>query len=178
MREIGLTAPQLLVLQTIRETPSASVSDIARLVSLSQATVTSILDRLEVAKSGHASTKRGGQTQSPGQYNSRGSPSFERHPHAASKALSEPPGKARKLGKSNDHCITSEGGAPDGRRGYRCFTLARRRKAGPRSRRPLTSRAPLALSCLLSGSGFQATFEDASFFSWVLEGGHSRQDLN
>ena len=43
----GLTAPQILVLQTIREKEAISVGEVANEISLSQATVTSILDRLE-----------------------------------------------------------------------------------------------------------------------------------
>ncbi|GAB1483530.1 MarR family transcriptional regulator [Treponema sp.] len=47
VREYGLTGPQLTILTTIRKSGSLSVSDLARRISLSQATVTSILDRLE-----------------------------------------------------------------------------------------------------------------------------------
>ncbi len=47
LREFGLTAPQLTLMTTLRRSGSLSVSEIARRVSLSQATVTSILDRLE-----------------------------------------------------------------------------------------------------------------------------------
>ncbi len=43
----GLTAPQILLLQTIREKGDATIGALANEVSLSQATVTSILDRLE-----------------------------------------------------------------------------------------------------------------------------------
>ncbi len=43
----GLTGPQLLVLKEINKTPDQPISLIARNVSLSQATVTSILNRLE-----------------------------------------------------------------------------------------------------------------------------------
>lgn len=43
----GLTAPQLLLMRTISSAGEASISEIAEAVSLSQATVTSILDRLE-----------------------------------------------------------------------------------------------------------------------------------
>ena len=45
----GLTAPQLLVLQAIRDREGASISSLSETVSLSQATVTSIIDRLEGA---------------------------------------------------------------------------------------------------------------------------------
>lgn len=43
----GLTAPQLLVLQSLRDKGEMSVGELANQVSLSQATVTSIIDRLE-----------------------------------------------------------------------------------------------------------------------------------
>ena len=43
----GLTAPQILLLQTIREKTEISIGEIANEISLSQATVTTILDRLE-----------------------------------------------------------------------------------------------------------------------------------
>jgi len=46
-RESGLTGPQLLVMQTISHVESVTAGQIARDVNLSQATVTSILDRLE-----------------------------------------------------------------------------------------------------------------------------------
>ncbi|MFW2372682.1 MAG: MarR family winged helix-turn-helix transcriptional regulator [Gammaproteobacteria bacterium] len=46
-RESGLTGPQLLVMQTISHAESVTAGQIARDVNLSQATVTSILDRLE-----------------------------------------------------------------------------------------------------------------------------------
>jgi len=42
----GLTVPQILILQKIEEAGSLGVSEIARRVSLSQATVTSVIDRL------------------------------------------------------------------------------------------------------------------------------------
>ncbi len=45
----GLTAPQLLLLQAIRDCEGASISSLSETVSLSQATVTSIIDRLEAA---------------------------------------------------------------------------------------------------------------------------------
>lgn len=47
MKTAGLTAPQMLILQTLRDQGDAIISDIAGQVSLSQATVTSIIDRLE-----------------------------------------------------------------------------------------------------------------------------------
>lgn len=46
-RETGLTTPQLVVLRTIAEQGTPAVSEIARNVSLSQATVTTILNRLQ-----------------------------------------------------------------------------------------------------------------------------------
>lgn len=46
-KSYGLTGPQLLVLKETRKNPQAPISSISKQVSLSQATVTSILDRLE-----------------------------------------------------------------------------------------------------------------------------------
>jgi DNA-binding MarR family transcriptional regulator len=46
-RSAGLTVPQILVLQSLAEGGELAVSEVARRVSLSQATVTSILTRLE-----------------------------------------------------------------------------------------------------------------------------------
>ena len=43
---VGLTVPQILILQTVGEAGSLGVSEIARRISLSQATVTSVIDRL------------------------------------------------------------------------------------------------------------------------------------
>ncbi len=43
----GLTAPQILLLQTIRDRGEVTIGQLAADISLSQATVTSILDRLE-----------------------------------------------------------------------------------------------------------------------------------
>ena len=43
----GLTAPQMLLLQTIRDRGEVCIGELADDMSLSQATVTSILDRLE-----------------------------------------------------------------------------------------------------------------------------------
>lgn len=45
-KKYGLTGPQLIVLKEIEKSPNKPISEIARNVSLSQATVTSILDRL------------------------------------------------------------------------------------------------------------------------------------
>ena len=43
----GLTAPQILLLQTIRDKEELTIGELAKNMSLSQATVTSIIDRLE-----------------------------------------------------------------------------------------------------------------------------------
>lgn len=43
----GLTAPQILLLQAIRDKGEVTISELAHEISLSQATVTTILDRLE-----------------------------------------------------------------------------------------------------------------------------------
>ncbi|MFC3152611.1 MarR family winged helix-turn-helix transcriptional regulator [Litoribrevibacter euphylliae] len=43
----GLTAPQILLLQSIRDKGQVTIGELAAEVSLSQATVTTILDRLE-----------------------------------------------------------------------------------------------------------------------------------
>ncbi|MCE2593789.1 MarR family transcriptional regulator [Motilimonas cestriensis] len=43
----GLTAPQILLLQTIRDKGQVTIGEIANEMSLSQATVTTIIDRLE-----------------------------------------------------------------------------------------------------------------------------------
>ncbi len=58
-KKVGLTAPQLLILQSIRELGAISISKLSAEVSLSQATVTTIIDRLEVRGlvSRHRSTK-------------------------------------------------------------------------------------------------------------------------
>ncbi|MET1219581.1 MAG: MarR family winged helix-turn-helix transcriptional regulator [Glaciecola sp.] len=47
-REVGLTGPQLLVLQEVGKRPGVMVKQIAESINLSPATVTSILDRMEV----------------------------------------------------------------------------------------------------------------------------------
>ncbi|MDC7235002.1 MAG: MarR family transcriptional regulator [Spirochaetales bacterium] len=47
VKKFGLTGPQLIVLKEIQKNSNRPISEIARTVSLSQATVTSILDRLE-----------------------------------------------------------------------------------------------------------------------------------
>lgn len=46
-KETGLTIPQLVIMRAIGEADEPSVSEISRQVSLSQATVTNILNRLE-----------------------------------------------------------------------------------------------------------------------------------
>ena len=46
----GLTAPQILLLQTIKKKADVTIGELANDVSLSQATVTTILDRLETRK--------------------------------------------------------------------------------------------------------------------------------
>lgn len=46
----GLTAPQILLLQTLRDKGQITIGELAQEVSLSQATVTTILDRLEKRK--------------------------------------------------------------------------------------------------------------------------------
>ena len=46
-KRYGLTGPQLIVLKEIYRSPGKKLSEISRQISLSQATVTSILDRLE-----------------------------------------------------------------------------------------------------------------------------------
>src|SRR5690554_7088899 len=43
----GLTAPQILLLQTLRDRGQVTIGELAQDMSLSQATVTTILDRLE-----------------------------------------------------------------------------------------------------------------------------------
>jgi len=47
VKTTGLTAPQLLVLQSIRRVEGITSGELAREVNLSQATITNILDRLE-----------------------------------------------------------------------------------------------------------------------------------
>jgi len=46
-KHYGLTAPQLIILQELSHADKISIGEIARRISLSQATVTDILDRLE-----------------------------------------------------------------------------------------------------------------------------------
>jgi DNA-binding MarR family transcriptional regulator len=47
LKRVGLTGPQLLMLHTIARSEKMSVGEIARAISLSQGTVTGILERLE-----------------------------------------------------------------------------------------------------------------------------------
>jgi len=47
VKTTGLTSPQILLLQTIRDHGQVTIGEIANKMSLSQATITSILDRLE-----------------------------------------------------------------------------------------------------------------------------------
>ncbi|KPQ28615.1 MAG: transcriptional regulator [Marinobacter excellens HL-55] len=49
-KHAGLTGPQLLIMRTIRDLGEVTIGTIAENVSLSQATVTTILDRLELRK--------------------------------------------------------------------------------------------------------------------------------
>ena len=53
----GLTSPQLLILQLLRQHTELTVGEVAQRVSLSQATVTTIIDRLE--KRGLVKRERG-----------------------------------------------------------------------------------------------------------------------
>lgn len=50
VKAAALTAPQLMVMQTLRDKGSIPIGELAEGVSLSQATVTSIVDRLEKKK--------------------------------------------------------------------------------------------------------------------------------
>lgn len=58
-KQVGLTAPQLLILQSIQQLGAVSISKLSAEVSLSQATVTTIIDRLETRRlvTRHRSTK-------------------------------------------------------------------------------------------------------------------------
>ena len=49
-KSAGLTAPQLLIMRTIRDLGQVTIGTIADKISLSHATVTTILDRLELRK--------------------------------------------------------------------------------------------------------------------------------
>jgi DNA-binding MarR family transcriptional regulator len=58
-KTVGLTAPQLLVMQAIRGLGAVAISRLSSEVSLSQATVTTIIDRLE--KRGYVARRRSEQ---------------------------------------------------------------------------------------------------------------------
>ena len=58
-KTVGLTAPQLLVLQAIQTLGAVAISRLSSEVSLSQATVTTIIDRLE--KRGYVARRRSDQ---------------------------------------------------------------------------------------------------------------------
>lgn len=47
VKQFGLTGPQLIILSEISQTDEITASDISKVISLSQATVTGVLDRLE-----------------------------------------------------------------------------------------------------------------------------------
>jgi len=57
LKKYGLTGPQLMILHEIGKSSELSVTEIAKQISLSQATVTTILDRLE--QQGFIVRKRG-----------------------------------------------------------------------------------------------------------------------
>jgi DNA-binding MarR family transcriptional regulator len=56
-RSTGLTLPQLMVMQTLRNNSPITTGELAKEISLTQATVTSILDRIE--KKGLVARERG-----------------------------------------------------------------------------------------------------------------------
>jgi DNA-binding MarR family transcriptional regulator len=58
-RDVGLTGPQLIVLQQVGKNPGVMVKEIAQHITLSPATVTSILDRME--SRGHVNRVRSTQ---------------------------------------------------------------------------------------------------------------------
>ncbi|MBT4882433.1 MAG: MarR family transcriptional regulator, partial [Glaciecola sp.] len=58
-RDVGLTGPQLIVLQQVGKNPGVMVKEIAQNITLSPATVTSILDRME--SRGHVNRVRSTQ---------------------------------------------------------------------------------------------------------------------
>lgn len=59
VKTASLTAPQLMILQTLRDKGAVPIGELADGISLSQATVTSILDRLE--KKGYIARERSQQ---------------------------------------------------------------------------------------------------------------------
>lgn len=56
VKQFGLTGPQLIILREISQAGEITASDISRAISLSQATVTGVLDRLE--KRGYVERKQ------------------------------------------------------------------------------------------------------------------------
>lgn len=69
-KQVGLTVPQLLVLQNLEEAGELPVGEIARRVSLSQGTVTSVIHRLEAKglvrrERGHKDRRKVGISLSP-----------------------------------------------------------------------------------------------------------------
>ena len=58
-RDVGLTGPQLIVLQQVGKNPGVMVKEIARSITLSPATVTRIMDRME--SRGHVNRVRSTQ---------------------------------------------------------------------------------------------------------------------
>ena len=46
-RETGLTLPQFMILQTLKDTDDATIGSIAQEINLTQATVTTIIDRMQ-----------------------------------------------------------------------------------------------------------------------------------
>jgi len=56
VKQFGLTGPQLIMLREISQSQEITASDISRAISLSQATVTGVLDRLE--KRGYVARRR------------------------------------------------------------------------------------------------------------------------
>lgn len=56
VKQFGLTGPQLIILREISQSEEITASDISKAISLSQATVTGVLDRLE--KRGYIVRKR------------------------------------------------------------------------------------------------------------------------
>ena len=60
-KHVGLTGPQLLVMQNIQERPGIMVREIADSINLSPATITNILDRLEEYSKGWGRTGEGSE---------------------------------------------------------------------------------------------------------------------
>lgn len=59
VKQFGLTGPQLIILREVSQADEITASDVSRAISLSQATVTGVLDRLE--KRGHIVRRRSEQ---------------------------------------------------------------------------------------------------------------------